>query len=439
MQEQVEKHDTLAEGATRLWQQSFGRGDRIPSLEINLLRDRLSRQQEAETDKNGCETNPDIFAKTGKTKIIPKTDMEFDLQHSMEENSLPDLIVPGTVAAGFSDQCGEALDISLQSPLLAELIDLYTYDQLETAFAACLQKLETLTGCQQPTDEQIQQLESSLAQMQSELVQMRQAMAKAFTTQKRTEKQYNFAQSTANNWEPRAQIALQKGNENLAKEALFRQKANASIAASLRFSLDWQLPLVDTLKQNIIELEVKIYEIKIQKELLAALIDAKSTQRIEKALKSRLQQLEILTNFDLPNYVQIQRLEWLISQMQSDLVYIRACTTKATTAEKNTRKQFYLAQSLANNWQRRARISAQNRDEAQVKEWSIRQKADADSAGCLKTILDLQTAQVDLLKYSLSALEITISQVKTEKELLKVSASLQNSSEIANNRSNTSV
>jgi phage shock protein A len=365
--------------------------------------------------------------------------MELDLQHAMEENSLPDLIVPGTVAAGVTDQCGEALDISLKSPLLAELIDLYTYDQLETAFAACLQKLETLTGYQQPTDEQIQQLESSLAQMQSELVQMRQAMAKAFTTQKHTEKQYNFAQSIANNWETRAQIALQKGHENLAKEALYRQKANASIAASLRFSLDWQLLLLDTLKQNIIELEVKFSEIKIQKQLLAALINAKGIQQIESALKARWQQLEILTNFDLPNSAQIQRLEWLISQMQSDLVYIRACTTQATTAENNTRKQFYLAQSLANNWQRRARISAQNRDEAQVKEWSIRQKADADSAACLKIILDLQTAQVDLLKYNLSALEITISQVKTEKELLKLSASLQNSSARADNGSNTSL
>ncbi|HBE51079.1 MAG TPA: hypothetical protein DDW76_20440, partial [Cyanobacteria bacterium UBA11369] len=358
-------------------------------------------------------------------KIIPKTDMEINWQPSIEENSLPDLIVPGTVGASFTNDSAEALEISLKSPVLADLIDLHTYEQLETAFAACLQKLEQLTGCQKPTAEQVQQLELRLEQMQSELVQMRQAMAKAFTTQKRTEKQYNFVQSVANNWEPRAQIALQKGDENLAKEALFRYKANSNIAASFRFSLDWQLPLVDTIKQNIIELEIKIAETKTQKELLAALIEAKAIAQIQTALKARLQNLEILTNGDEATQEQIQYLESLLEQLQSDLVQIRACTTQATNTQKNTQKQFYLAQSLANNWHRRAESARQKRDEAQVKEWSIRQKTDADTAACLKFILDLQTAQVELLKYNLIALEITIPQLKTEKELLKVSASLQ--------------
>ncbi len=431
--QQVEQRDTLAEGATTLWQQSFGRGSRIPNLEINLLRGRELQQQEATDRQNGWQKKANIFATTGQPKIIPKTDMEINWQPGMEENSLPDLIVPGTVGASFTNDSGEELEISLKSPVLADLIDIYAYEQLETAFAACLQKLEHLTGCQQPTVEQVQQLELRLAQMQSELVEMRQAMAKAFTTQKRTEKQYNFVQSVANNWEPRAQSALQKGDENLAKEALFRYKANSNIAASLRFSLDWQLPLVDTIKQNIIELETKIHETKIQKELLTALIDAKAIAQIQTALKVRLQNIEILTNGDEQNQEQIQYLQSLLEQLQSDLVQIRGCTTQATTAQKNSQKQFYLAQSLANNWDRRAESARQKRDEAQVKEWSIRQKTDADNAACLKVILDLQTAQVELLKYNLIALEITIPQLKTEKELLRVSASLQNPSDRSDN------
>jgi phage shock protein A len=437
MEEQlVPQPDHLAQGATRLWQQSFGRGSRIPHLEINLLRDRQLQQQEEKDRQNGYQTNPRIFATTEQPKIIPKTNMEINWQPAMEENSLPDLIVPGTVGADFTNDSGEALEISLNSPVLADLIDLHAYEQLETGFAVCVQKLEKLTGGQQPTDEQVQQLESRLEQMQSELIEMRQSMAKAFTTQKRTEKQYNFVQSVANNWEPRAHIALQKGDENLAKEALFRYKANSNIAASLRFSLDWQLPLVDTIKQSIIELEVKISEIKIQKELLTALLSVKAIGQIQTALKARLENLEILKNGDEPTQKQIQYLESIIEQLQSYLVQIRACTTQATTAQKNTQQQFNLAQSLANNCHRRAQNARQKRDDAQVKEWSIRQKTDADIADCLKVILELQTAQVDLLKYNLIALEITIPQLKTEKELLKVSASLQNQSDRWQNPSN---
>ncbi|MFB2981457.1 hypothetical protein [Microseira sp. BLCC-F43] len=68
-EQQVEQRDTHPEGATRLWQQSFGLCDRIPSLDINLLRDRLSQQQEAGSDKNGCETNQDIFSQQKKLKL----------------------------------------------------------------------------------------------------------------------------------------------------------------------------------------------------------------------------------------------------------------------------------------------------------------------------------------------------------------------------------
>lgn len=434
-QQLVQQPDTVAKGATGLWQQWFRRGANIPNLEINLLRGRQFQQQEVRDRQNGWQTYSAIFATTGETEIIPKH-MELNWQPAIEENSLPDLIVPGTVAASFTDDAGEPLEISLKSPVLAELIDLHAYEQLETAFVACLQNMERLTGCRQPTEEQVKKLESNLVQMQSELVEMRQVMAKAFTTQKRTEKQYNFVQSVANNWEPRAQSALQKGDESLAKEAFFRQKANANIASSLRFSLDWQSPLVDTIKQNIIDLEIKISETKTQKEFITSLIRSKAIWQTQKSLKTRLQDLEIMRVGDETTEQQNQYFESLLEQLQSDLVQIRACTNQAATAQKNTQKQFYIAQSLANNWHRRAESARKKQDEVQVKEWSIRQKTDADTVACLKIILDLQTAQVDLLKYNLSALEIAIFQVKTEKELLRVSASLQNSSDRWDNASN---
>jgi phage shock protein A len=111
-------------------------------------------------------------------------------------------------------------------------------------------------------------LEQALIDMQEDLVQLRQAVARAIATQKRTEQQYNKNQAEANNWQQRAQLALQKGDDNLAREALVRRKANADTAATLKGQLDQQTTQVDTLKRNLIALESKISEAKTKKDML---------------------------------------------------------------------------------------------------------------------------------------------------------------------------
>lgn len=111
-------------------------------------------------------------------------------------------------------------------------------------------------------------LEQAIVDMQEDLIQLRQAVARAIATQKRTEQQYNKNQSEANNWQNRAQLALGKGDENLAREALVRKKAVAETAATLKQQLDQQTAQVDTLKRNLIALESKISEAKTKKDML---------------------------------------------------------------------------------------------------------------------------------------------------------------------------
>jgi phage shock protein A len=117
-------------------------------------------------------------------------------------------------------------------------------------------------------------LEQTLIEMQEDQVQLRQAVASAIASQKRTEQQYNAAQTESNNWQQRAQLALQKGNEELAREALVRKKSNADTANSLKTQLDQQLALVGSMKQNMIALESKISEAKTKKDMLKARISA---------------------------------------------------------------------------------------------------------------------------------------------------------------------
>jgi phage shock protein A len=128
-------------------------------------------------------------------------------------------------------------------------------------------------------------LEQAVTDMQEDLVQLRQAVARAIASQKRTEQQYNKNQSEANNWQQRAQLALQKGDENLAREALTRRKANAEAAGTLKGQLDQQTTQVDTLKRNLIALEGKISEAKTKKDMLKARVSAaKANEQLQSAV-----------------------------------------------------------------------------------------------------------------------------------------------------------
>jgi len=75
-------------------------------------------------------------------------------------------------------------------------------------------------------------LEQSIIDMQEDLVQLRQAVAQSMAALKRQEQQYNQSASQAQEWEKRAMLALQKGDENLAREALSRKKTHGDAVRS---------------------------------------------------------------------------------------------------------------------------------------------------------------------------------------------------------------
>jgi len=121
-------------------------------------------------------------------------------------------------------------------------------------------------------------LEQTIIDMQENMVQLRQAVAQAMAAFKRQEQQYNAALAQAQEWERRAMLALQKGDENLAREALTRKKTHSETAASMKASLDQQSAQVESLKRNLIALESKISEAKTKKEMLKARMQSAKAQ-----------------------------------------------------------------------------------------------------------------------------------------------------------------
>lgn len=152
-------------------------------------------------------------------------------------------------------------------------------------------------------------LEQAVMDMQEDLVQLRQAVAGAIAAQKRTERQCSQAESTAAEWYQRAQLALQKGEENLAREALTRKKSYQETATAMKASLGQQNAVVTQLKENMRALESKISEAKSKKDMYIA--RARSAQASE-----RLQ--EMMGNLNTGSALSaFERMEEKVMQLES--------------------------------------------------------------------------------------------------------------------------
>jgi phage shock protein A len=130
-------------------------------------------------------------------------------------------------------------------------------------------------------------LEQALMDMQEDLINMKQAVATAIAAQKRSQQQYEKNLSESNTWQSRAQLALQKGDETLAREALVRKKAFSDTAASLKTQLDSQVSQVDMLRKNLMAMESKISEAKTKKDMLKArAAAAKANEQLQSVINS---------------------------------------------------------------------------------------------------------------------------------------------------------
>lgn len=116
-------------------------------------------------------------------------------------------------------------------------------------------------------------------------MKVRQSYAEVTATQRRMLKQKEQADAVAEDWYKRAQLALQKGNEELAREALSRRQQNVEQSESLQQQIDVQAASIDKLYEGMQMLEKKILESKAKKEqMVARARTAQSTQKVNDML-----------------------------------------------------------------------------------------------------------------------------------------------------------
>ena len=102
------------------------------------------------------------------------------------------------------------------------------------------------------------------------MIKVRQAYAEAIASQRRLQRQKDQVESIANDWYHRAQLALQRNNEGLAREALARRQVELDKANTLRIQMETQNVAVDKLYTAMNALENKIREAAATKEQLVA-------------------------------------------------------------------------------------------------------------------------------------------------------------------------
>lgn len=130
-------------------------------------------------------------------------------------------------------------------------------------------------------------LEQIILDMTESLAQVKQEVAAAIADEKRLQKSYEQSKKENTSWEKKAMLAVNKGDDNLAMEALKRQDSAQSLAQ--QYEQQWlaQKDAVDKLKMGLRQLNDKIQEASRKKNLLIARQKrAEAQSRISKTMSS---------------------------------------------------------------------------------------------------------------------------------------------------------
>jgi phage shock protein A len=113
-------------------------------------------------------------------------------------------------------------------------------------------------------------LDQILLQMRQQLVEAKREVAVAIADEKRLAAQLEAELEQVREWERRATMAVQKGEDDLAREALRRKADHEQIAVGYRRQWDAQQASTESLKNALRALSQKIEEAGRKKNLLVA-------------------------------------------------------------------------------------------------------------------------------------------------------------------------
>jgi phage shock protein A len=109
-----------------------------------------------------------------------------------------------------------------------------------------------------------------LLDMNNQLIQVKTQVAASIADERRLQKRYEDNQKKADEWQRKAEVAVDSGKDDLAKEALARRRSFQEVADGFKQQWTEQAQQVEQLKEALTQLELKISEANTKKDLLIA-------------------------------------------------------------------------------------------------------------------------------------------------------------------------
>ena len=148
-----------------------------------------------------------------------------------------------------------------------------------------------------------------IADMNNQLIQVKTQVAASIADEKQLYQRYQENEAKAVDWQQRAELAVEKGQDDMAREALSRRNAFQQTADGFKTQYDQQSAQVEQLKDALHQLESKIQDAQTKEDLLIARARrAKAETQIRTTL-SGLDQSSALASF--------QRIEEKVGQQEA--------------------------------------------------------------------------------------------------------------------------
>ncbi len=149
-----------------------------------------------------------------------------------------------------------------------------------------------------------------IREMEDTLVEIKASCAGVIANSKKIRRQIADAQARENDWEEKAELAVKKGRDDLAREALIEKRRYTRVADSLDDESKELTALVDKYKDHIRQLEDKLRTAREKNRILVQRhIHARKKRRAQEEIR-RVDSSEAILKFD--------KFENRIERMESD-------------------------------------------------------------------------------------------------------------------------
>ena len=149
-----------------------------------------------------------------------------------------------------------------------------------------------------------------IQEMEDTLIEIKASCAAAMATSKRTQRHMEEVLSRSRNWEEKAGLAVSKGRDDLAREALLEKRRFADRAYSFEKELQEMNALIQQYQEDIKQLEEKLRGAREKQRLLV--------QRHVHALKKRRAQEDIRRMDSTGAVLRFEEFENRIERMEAE-------------------------------------------------------------------------------------------------------------------------